>query len=307
MKKTITLGVALCAMTCPVGAQQAKTYSDGNRGEVLLPQGDLSFADAVADFTLGKGKPKATAIEASAALGPPDYRGNNNDGSFTTLGCGGRLELAFTDNALIDLDGPDLYVFEVGPDVEGTSLAISVDGTQWIEVGLIEGGRSEVDINGFALPGASYRYVRLTDDGIKCSGGFPGADIDAVAAIGSATRFVLDGGVLFAVDSAELLPEAQEALSELAVEIAASGLKYIQIIGHTDADGDDAYNLMLSQARSTAVADFLKSRPDLEGVSATAKGAGETEPVASNQTEAGRQANRRVEIIATATGDTDPK
>ncbi|TNF73269.1 MAG: hypothetical protein EP299_08455 [Acidobacteria bacterium] len=59
-----------------------------------------------------------------------------------TLGCGGTIVLRFEDNALVDLEGPDLHVFEIGPAVEPTSLAISPDGTTWTEVGKIAGGRA---------------------------------------------------------------------------------------------------------------------------------------------------------------------
>lgn len=295
-------GRLLCAalLAPTVSAQTPQSYSDGNRGEVVLPQGDLSFADTVLAFEIGDAAPTASARNPEAALGPPTYVGNNNDGSFTTLGCNGMLDVQFTDNALIDLEGPDLYVFEVGPDVEGTQLAISQDGITWIDVGGIAGGRSEVDIASVATPGASYRFVRLVDDGEDCRGRFPGADIDAIAAIGSATRFVLDGSVLFSVGSAVLKPDAQAALKDLANEIAQAGITAFEITGHTDSDGSAEYNLELSNARATAVRDYLLSSPALADATATARGAGESEPVSDNTTDAGKAANRRVEIIATS-------
>jgi outer membrane protein OmpA-like peptidoglycan-associated protein len=69
----------------------------------------------------------------------------------------------------------------------------------------------------------------------------------------------------------------------------------IDVYGHTDSTGSDAYNQALSERRARAVADYLTSR----GVSYSrirSQGFGETQPVASNDTEAGRSANRRVEI-----------
>ena len=296
----LRLTFAALLLATPLSAQTPQTYSDGKKGTVTLPLGELSFADSVHAFTMGDAAPQESARNPEAALAAPNYQGNNNDGSFTTLGCGGVLDLAFTDNALVDVPGPDLYVFEVGPDVEGTILAISVDGTAWSDVGEISGGRAEVDIAAVAEPETSYRFVRLTDDGVKCSGNFPGADIDAVAAIGSAARFTLDGAVLFAVDSTALRDEAQTALTALAEQIAAAGITSFRVVGHTDATGAAEYNQSLSLARALAVRDFLIARPALSGATATATGAGETEPVASNDTDAGRAANRRVEIIATS-------
>lgn len=280
-------------------AQEPKTYTDGQRGQVTLPQGDISFADAVITYDTGEKAPRKSANDAASALGVPTFEGNIYDGSFTTLGCGGRLDLQFIDNALVDLDGPDLYVFEVGPDVEGTFIEISIDGVVWRAVGEIKGGRAEVDISDVAEPGESFRFVRLIDDGVNCHGQFPGADIDAVAAIGSATRYILDGAVLFDLDSSDLRSEAEKALNALSTEIAAAGLTSFTVIGHTDAQGSDEYNMTLSEDRAEAVRVYLQDRPNLAGANIAARGAGETEPAASNDTDTGRANNRRVEIIAT--------
>jgi OOP family OmpA-OmpF porin len=68
------------------------------------------------------------------------------------------------------------------------------------------------------------------------------------------------------------------------------------IDGHTDNVGSDAYNLDLSQRRAEAVRAFLVQN-GIRGTRVTAQGQGESSPVASNTTEAGRQQNRRVEIV----------
>lgn len=293
------VAVALIALALPgVGlSQQARDYQDGVRGTVTLPQGERSFADLVVDYRPGSGTIEESARHPSTALGAPDFSGAVTDGSFVSLGCDGSLTLQFTDNALIDVEGPDLYVFEVGPNVEGMVLAISEDGVTWVEVGEISGGRAEVDIAGIAPADTSFRFVRLTDDNIDCGTRYAGADIDAVAAIGSTVRFVLEGEVLFAVDSTELRAEALAALDTLAGDIAAAGLDAFRVIGHTDSTGSDAYNLALSQARALAVRDYLAAQPVLGDVAITAEGRGEAEPVTDNATDAGRAMNRRVEVI----------
>lgn len=291
--------LALCAFATAASAQSAgpQSYEDGARGTVTLPQGDLSFADAVVSYAAGSGKVAETASDPGQSLSAPDFSGNVRDGSFVSLGCDGVLALQFTDNALVDVEGPDLYVFEVGPRVEGMSLAVSEDGAAWVDLGPISGGRAEVDIAGLVPEGTSFRFVRLTDDGVDCGTDYAGADIDAVAAIGSATRFVLDGAVLFDSGSAELREAAQAALDGLAGQIAAARLTTFRVVGHTDAVGADADNLALSQARAEAVRTYLGARPALDGVTIAAEGRGEAEPVADNETEAGRGMNRRVEII----------
>jgi hypothetical protein len=72
-------------------------------------------------------------------LGIPDHAEEDRV-SYVTLGCGGELVPRFEDNALIDVAGPDLYVFEIGPEVGPTGLAVSNDGEDWIRVGRISGG-----------------------------------------------------------------------------------------------------------------------------------------------------------------------
>ena len=165
------------------GCLDGKSYPDGHGGEVFFPCGDLSFADEVVSFTSGEPKAKAEADRIpKEALGIPDYDGNDN---YLTLGCGGVLIVRFTDNSLIDIDGPDLYVFEIGPAVEPTDLAISRDGESWVEIGRIAGGRAEVDVADFVDGPEPYSHVRLIDGRTDCGGEYPGADIDAIGAIGS--------------------------------------------------------------------------------------------------------------------------
>jgi hypothetical protein len=107
------------------------------------------------------------------------------------LGDGGRLTLRFTNNQLRGSGStqPDLWVFEIGPDVETTSVQISRDGRTFLDVGKVAGQTRAVDIDAFGF-GANDRfsYVRLTDDTNQGEqvGEFVGADIDAVGAISSA-------------------------------------------------------------------------------------------------------------------------
>ncbi|MEN1971834.1 OmpA family protein [Luteimonas sp. MJ204] len=291
-------GASMALCTATAGAAEDPSYQDGQGGAVVLPQGDRSFADRVVDYRPGSGKIEASARDPEATLGPPDFSGNVDDGSFVSLGCDGVLDLEFTDNAIVDVPGPDLYVFEVGPQVEGMSLAISEDGEQWIEIGEIGGGRAEVDIAPFIQAGQDFRFVRLTDDGIGCGTRFAGADVDSVAAMGSALRFVLSGEVMFALDSAELRPEAKVELDRLADEIAASNVTAFQVVGHSDSTGNSAHNLTLSQQRAQAVGDYLAGKEPLAGVEISTEGRGDGSPIASNETAEGRQKNRRVEIVS---------
>jgi OmpA-OmpF porin, OOP family len=288
----------------PPPANPARTYVDSRGQKVLFPLGDASFADAVA--SPGNGRPSsAKNADPNAALGSPNFVSLQQERragpTFTHLGCGGTLVVQFTDNVLIDVDGPDLYVFEVGPRVEPTRLAISADGTRWVEVGDIEGGTAAVDIARVADKGQRYRYVRLTDMKSGCSGPWPGADIDAVGAIGAALTLSLNASVLFDFNESTLKAASKQSLQEAADQLAAYPQSAIAVEGHTDNVGSSAYNQKLSTARAESVRTFLLADSRLAALQITATGFGAERPIAENATDEGRQLNRRVEIVLTVT------
>tara|TARA_R110002050_G_scaffold9504_1_gene32974 strand:+ start:111370 stop:112206 length:837 start_codon:yes stop_codon:yes gene_type:complete len=104
-------------------------------------------------------------------------------------------------------------------------------------------------------------------------------------------------GVNFAFDKAVLTTEAQGVLEE-AVELLKNtdSMIEVRVEGHTDSVGSDAYNKTLSQKRAEAVVAYLVSR-GVKSNSLMAVGMGESAPVANNDTDAGRKANRRVDFI----------
>ena len=104
------------------------------------------------------------------------------------------------------------------------------------------------------------------------------------------------GDVLFDTDEATLKPGAAEIIGRLADFLANNETTRIRIEGHTDSTGDDAYNTELSRRRAQAVADALQAR-SIPATRVEVIGRGEGFPVATNDTSAGRQQNRRVEIV----------
>lgn len=104
--------------------------------------------------------------------------------------------------------------------------------------------------------------------------------------------------VLFDFNQASLKPGAKEKLSKLAgILLAYPGSYRIEIEGHTDAIGSDEYNLTLSESRASSVRAYLvQAKLDPARIAAI-RGLGKMQPVATNDTAAGRQLNRRVEII----------
>jgi len=106
----------------------------------------------------------------------------------------------------------------------------------------------------------------------------------------------LQEGVLFEYNKAELKSGAMRSLEPLMTFLREHPGRTLLIEGHTDSTGSDSYNLDLSQRRAEAVRGFLASN----GISAdriVARGYGESYPVTTNTTEAGRQQNRRVEVV----------
>jgi len=103
--------------------------------------------------------------------------------------------------------------------------------------------------------------------------------------------------VLFDTAKYTLQPGARERLSKVAgILLGHPGLN-LEVEGHTDSVGGEAYNQRLSEQRAVAVRDYLIQQGISEMNAPPAKGFGKSQPVATNDTAAGRQLNRRVELI----------
>jgi outer membrane protein OmpA-like peptidoglycan-associated protein len=102
--------------------------------------------------------------------------------------------------------------------------------------------------------------------------------------------------VLFDFNKYTLRPPAREKLAKISgIILSHPGLR-LEVDGYTDSIGTDAYNLKLSEQRASSVRDYLMSQ-GLAADNVTARGFGKENPVASNSTAAGRQQNRRVEMV----------
>ncbi|MBO0924517.1 OmpA family protein [Cellulomonas sp. zg-ZUI199] len=111
----------------------------------------------------------------------------------------------------------------------------------------------------------------------------------------------LGSDVLFEFDQATLTPAASEAVALVAARIAEREPGTVDVVGHTDDQGDDAYNLDLSQRRAQAVADALAAQVDASSYPLQAQGRGEAEPFVANDSEENRALNRRVTVSLTST------
>lgn len=105
----------------------------------------------------------------------------------------------------------------------------------------------------------------------------------------------MPSGITFATGSATVQPQFRPTLDQVAEVLGRYNQTYVDVYGHTDSVGSDADNQALSDRRAVSVAGYLEMRGVQRARLAT-RGFGETQPIASNDSEEGRAANRRVEI-----------
>ena len=134
-------------MVIPVFAADDVVYTDTRGNRITIPGGAKSCATKVINFT--PGNPWTSddrAMNPEDVLGVPDYDAAA-DTNYLTLGAGGSITLEFSIN-IVDGEGNDIYVFEIGPAVEATQVEISSDLENWINVEKADGSLSGVDLNG---------------------------------------------------------------------------------------------------------------------------------------------------------------
>ncbi len=124
----------------------------------------------------------------------------------------------------------------------------------------------------------------------------PGA---TVTRVGEGIAVTFDSGLLYDFDSDVIRAEAASNLRNLAASLNKYPNTDLLIVGHTDAVGADAYNQSLSERRARAAANYLAG-VGVANSRLRSVGRGETEPIATNDTDDGRQLNRRVEIAIVA-------
>ena len=127
-----------------------------------------------------------------------------------------------------------------------------------------------------------------------------------VERVGEGIKITFNSGILFAVNKASLQPAAQTNLQSLAQVLNKYADTNVLIEGHTDSDGTEEHNLDLSKQRAQSVANYLAGL-SVDATRMTQMGYGESQPVMSNDTDGGKQANRRVEIAIMANDELKKK
>jgi outer membrane protein OmpA-like peptidoglycan-associated protein len=108
-------------------------------------------------------------------------------------------------------------------------------------------------------------------------------------------RITMTNQTAFDVNSTEIKAGFQSTMDKLSDVVIRYGKTTLTVVGHTDSSGAEDYNQKLSEGRALSVARYFESR-NVNPVRLATSGKGETQPIASNSSESGRQANRRVEI-----------
>lgn len=133
----------------------------------------------------------------------------------------------------------------------------------------------------------------VVDDKDKCPGTPAGTRVNGEGC--PLEKIIALDGVTFEFNKARLRPDAQTILDDASETLKKYPDMKVEVAGHTDNIGDDAYNQRLSQERAAAVRDYFVEK-QIPTDQMTVKGYGKADPVADNATEEGRERNRRVEL-----------
>jgi len=181
---------------------------------------------------------------------------------------------------------------------KGAAIGAGTGGIVGGFIGKSAGNTALGTIIGGAVGGTAGAFIghNMDTQAAELKSSIPGATITRQ---GEGIIINFDSGILFDVGKAEIKAEAQTNLQNLAASLGKNPETDILIIGHTDNRGDGDNNIDLSVRRAAAVKSYLVSN-EVKASRLKIDGRGSTEPIADNNTTAGRALNRRVEIVIIA-------
>lgn len=177
---------------------------------------------------------------------------------------------------------------------KGAVIGAGTGGAAGAAIGRAAGGTAEGAIIGAVVGGTAGAIIgeRMDRKAEELDEELDNAEVERV---GEGIKITFDNAILFDFDSAELRASAQANLRDLAESLQDFEGSEVLIVGHTDSQGSEDYNLRLSERRANSATEYLIEQ-GIRPSRVSTQGKGETEPVASNDTEDGRQQNRRVEV-----------
>ena len=188
--------------------------------------------------------------------------------------------------------------FSTNPDKQKTRQGAGYGAAAGAVVGLLTAGNNPFKsamigaAAGALIGGAAGAYMDKQEAKLRQQ--MAGSGVDVVRK-GDNITLDMPGNVTFAFNSADLNAQFYPVLDKVSKTLVEYDKTVIEVAGHTDSVGSDAYNQQLSERRANSVAAYLASHGVVSSRVVTV-GAGEAHPVASNETEDGRAQNRRVEI-----------
>ena len=218
-----------------------------------------------------------------------------------------RIGLAGLVSSLVVLGGceylqtEDPYTGE--KEVNKTTKGAAIGAATGAVIGLISGNDSAqrkkkalilAGVGGLA-GGAVGNYMDRQDAKLREKLRNTGVSVTRTGPGGKNITLNMPGNITFAVNSADINASFYPVLGSVAEVLREFDKTIVEVAGHTDSDGSDAYNQELSQRRASSVAGYLTSQ-NIRGDRFLTVGAGESRPIAPNTTPDGKQANRRVEI-----------
>jgi outer membrane protein OmpA-like peptidoglycan-associated protein len=177
---------------------------------------------------------------------------------------------------------------------KGAATGAGAGGAIGAIIGRQTGNTARGAIIGAVVGGAAGAVIgrRMDQQAREIEQSVPAAEVERV---GEGIAVTFESGVLFPFDSDQVLPAGRENLRQLANSLRNYPGTEVLIVGHTDSQGSDDYNMRLSYRRAESARAFLAGQ-GIDGSRIRVEGRGEMEPVADNSTDAGRARNRRVEI-----------
>jgi outer membrane protein OmpA-like peptidoglycan-associated protein len=181
---------------------------------------------------------------------------------------------------------------------KGAAIGTAGGGAAGAIIGRASGNTALGAIIGAAVGGVTGAVIgrKMDKQAEEIKQEVPGAKVERV---GEGIIVEFNNKILFAFDKSDLSSAAESNLNELKDVLTKYPDTNIEIQGHTDSDGTNAYNKRLSERRASAVAGYLREK-GVPSNRIVTKGYGETAPKYSNDTEDGKSQNRRVEFLITA-------
>ena len=183
---------------------------------------------------------------------------------------------------------------------KGAVIGAAAGGAVGGVIGNQTGSTARGAIIGAIVGGAAGAIIghRMDKQARELEQNIPGA---VVRRVGEGIEVTFESGLLFDFDSDRVRSDARRNLDELARSLDKYPDTDLLIVGHTDGVGSDDYNMGLSERRADSAARYIESQGVRTGIRTV--GRGEREPVASNESDYGRQKNRRVEVAIYASDE----